>query len=79
MGDSIISKVALHSGAHQRDRIRPTPNRLEKHNSIQIYICNLFNDTFLQFSDTNEGKKKQVRLKAYCVFTEKLEGNYITF
>jgi hypothetical protein len=32
------------------------------------------NDTFLQFSDTNEGKKKQVRLKAYCVLKDKLEG-----
>ena len=27
--------------------------------------------------DITEGKKKEVRLKAYCVFTDKLEGNHI--
>jgi hypothetical protein len=36
-------------------------------------------DTFLQFIDTNEGKKKQVRLKAYGVFTGKLEGTTLLF
>jgi hypothetical protein len=33
--------------------------------------------TFLKLSDTNKGKKKEVRLKAYSVFTDKLEGNHI--
>jgi hypothetical protein len=27
--------------------------------------------------DITEGKKKEVRLKAYCVFTDKLEGSHI--
>jgi hypothetical protein len=40
-------------------------------------MCNLLNDTFLQLIDTNEGKKKQVRLKALCVFTVKLEGTKV--
>jgi hypothetical protein len=31
-------------------------------------------DTFLQLSDSDKGKKKEVRLKAYCVCKEKLEG-----
>jgi hypothetical protein len=34
------------------------------------------NDTFLQLNDSNEGKKKEVRLKSNeIVFTDKLEGN----
>jgi hypothetical protein len=39
-----------------------TPNRLVKHNSnsILIYICDLLKDNFLQLSDNNEGKKKEV-------------------
>ena len=32
-------------------------------------------DTFLQFSDTNKGKKKELVLKAYGVFTENLKGS----
>jgi hypothetical protein len=31
-------------------------------------------DTFLQFIKKHEGKKKQVRLNAYCVVKDKLEG-----
>jgi hypothetical protein len=31
-------------------------------------------DTFLQLINFTEGKKKQVRLKAYCVCQMKLEG-----
>jgi hypothetical protein len=39
-----------------RDQTLQIPNRLVKHNSILIYICNLSKDTFLKFSDINEGK-----------------------
>ena len=53
------------------------PNRLVRYNSILIYICDLSKDTFLQFSDINEGKKKQVRLKAHSVRHDKLEENHI--
>jgi hypothetical protein len=31
-------------------------------------------DTLLQLIDINEGKKKEVRLKAYCVCQRELEG-----
>ena len=37
-------------------KILPSPNRLVKHDSILIYICNSLKDTFLQVIDTNKGK-----------------------
>jgi hypothetical protein len=50
-----------------------------RHNSILIYNVIYKKDTFLQLSDSDEGKKKQVRLKSYRVFPDKLEGNHIAF
>jgi hypothetical protein len=32
------------------------------------YLSNLLKDTFLQFSDINEGRKKEVLLKAQGVY-----------
>jgi hypothetical protein len=54
-------------------------HRLVTYNSILFYICNLLKDTILQCIDTIKGKKKQVRLKTFNVFTDKLEGIYIAF
>jgi hypothetical protein len=62
-----------------RQLARPnTANRLVRHNSILIYICNLLKDTFLQWLTTKKERKNKCDWK-HSVFTNKLEGSHIAF